>query len=364
MNPTKDNSVIPSEGPSAERVQALEEYKRKHSGKFVFVLDVHGHILIEKFLTTDTEEWQEFVIPDFVWGFAGYEYHLKPCSETFIVDHLLTVKPALNKSHKKLKISGGEGLRSAVDMCFKNFGDVTHLDFSQLVVKNITSANRMLYMCQQLLEVTGLEHWDISNCVDFSSMFQDCVNLVSISDLRGWKMENVTSLYLMFANCLSLKKISGMEAWSVDQVYSFRAMFFNCKNLCDIGDIGGWTPKSCFFLAELFFGCESLRAIGEIHGWNVSNLNSAPQSSVLTQPSIKAIFEGSSISFQHPEHILEAWTRQNPKMSEAFQAIFNPIIYPNPGVSKPIDIEKFMPDLGLRHEVFTWTTPNHKEITG
>lgn len=358
----KNEILLPSERPREELEQALADYERENPNKFTFGFDTNDHVRIERCCINSSENWQEFVIPDFVWGFkvdfdrVRTKRGLHPSINLF-----QDPSRGFPEKYQKVKISGGEGLRSVDEMVYRICNNVTHLDISQLEVRNVTSGKFMLFMCWDLLEVIGLEQWNVSNFRNFSGMFLCCCNLITISDLSNWNMQSATNLMGMFAHCVRLEKISGIDQWSVHKIKSLEAMFYNCKKLSDIGDLGKWSLSNCRQLNYMFYHCESLTTIGEIDTWNAKKFRHPSACLGAFQPtSIMGLFEGSSINFKDPKHIIDTWCEKNPLLYLEIEENFFPMIYPNTEVSKTIDIEKFMPDLRLHHELFTWTTSNNK----
>ena len=73
----------------------------------------------------------------------------------------------------------------------------------------------LLFNCQCVETVIGLETWDVSNVKDFSGFFSQCSNLKNVNVSR-WKLHNATIMVAMFYNCKNLKKIDGIDTWEFD----------------------------------------------------------------------------------------------------------------------------------------------------
>lgn len=400
MNHNKEKKKsLRSERPQEELKEALSEYERENPGKFEFAINDSGHVLINMFHLEDIEDWQEVVIPDFVWGFVEKDRFYGKSSESG-----RPISATKGNVPKKLKISGGEGLRSISNM-FKvsNHKQITHLDFSNLTVHNVTTAKDMLWPEENLVDIIGLEKWDVSHFSDMSGMFSNCKQLRSIGNVSSWVTANVKNFSNMFSRCLNLQKVPGVGDWNVSKGENFFAMFFDCSNLNDIGDLSGWEVKNAInfhhifcgcrklchigdlsdwnvenvknfngmfadcqelnnigdlsrwnvsngqSIARMFYLCKNLRTIGQLYNWNITNLdiNSLPNNDC------EGIFAGSGINFNDSRMILRKWCEKNSSWAQYFKKSFYPIMYPDKKVTTKLNIEDFMPDLRLHHEILT-----------
>ena len=46
----------------------------------------------------------------------------------------------------------------------------------------------MFYECSYLLDIKGLENWNVSNVNNFSYMFYKCLSLSDIKGLNNWNV--------------------------------------------------------------------------------------------------------------------------------------------------------------------------------
>ena len=62
----------------------------------------------------------------------------------------------------------------------------------------------------------------------------------------------------MFEGCEKLLQLKGINRWNVENVVSMRGMFYNCLKLVYLPEIEEWNPinlKKCY---QMFYGCKSL----------------------------------------------------------------------------------------------------------
>ena len=52
--------------------------------------------------------------------------------------------------------------------------------------------------CSSLLDIKGLEKWNLSNCNNFSYMFNGCSSLLDIKVLEKWNVSNGNNFSCMF----------------------------------------------------------------------------------------------------------------------------------------------------------------------
>ena len=67
--------------------------------------------------------------------------------------------------------------------------------------------------CENLLNISGLTNWDVSNVTNMEYMFSNCNNITNLSPLANWNVSNVTNMNTMFSSCKNLTDASGINAW-------------------------------------------------------------------------------------------------------------------------------------------------------
>lgn len=112
-----------------------------------------------------------------------------------------------------------------------------NLDVSNLNTSKVTTM-RWMFSCLGLnantINLTGLENWNTSSVIQFSSMFEYTGKNASAFklDLSGWDTSAAVYMGHMFSNCIPLETIYVSENWSVANVSSVgNYMFSNCNNL-------------------------------------------------------------------------------------------------------------------------------------
>ena len=126
-----------------------------------------------------------------------------------------------------------------------NLVDISALaDFD---MSNVTDTNRMFQDCNSIADLSPLANWDVSNVTDMTFMFghSDTGQYMSITDLRplaNWNVSNVTSFDQMFKMCKYLTNLNGLENWDASNVRTFKQMF-NRANLDDASAIVGWNVR-------------------------------------------------------------------------------------------------------------------------
>lgn len=119
---------------------------------------------------------------------------------------------------------------------------LTSLDLSNFNTSNVTqfcsnstsqfATDSIFYNCKKLIEIKGIENFDISNITSMNSMFMTCSSLISL-DLSNWNTSNVTNMHRVFSDCKSLTSLD-VSNWDINNVIYTEYMFDNCNNLTHI----------------------------------------------------------------------------------------------------------------------------------
>ena len=64
-----------------------------------------------------------------------------------------------------------------------------------------------------IINIKGLENWNVSNGNDFSGMFNGCLSLSDIKELQNWKILNGNNFSHMLSGCSSLSDIE-FQNWN------------------------------------------------------------------------------------------------------------------------------------------------------
>ena len=99
-------------------------------------------------------------------------------------------------------------------------------NFSSATDKNF---GRIFKGCKSLTTI-DLRSWDMSKFTDIGGMFENCSNLTSI-DVRGWNVSNNVEYYRMFQNCPKLIEIKGIEDWDMSGATNCQYMYYSTGSL-------------------------------------------------------------------------------------------------------------------------------------
>ena len=121
------------------------------------------------------------------------------------------------------------------------------------------------------LTIKYIEKEKITN---MSYMFNDCKNLISISNVSKWDISEVTNISYLFSYCESLKYLPNiLSYWDTSKVTNMENIFSNCLSLNSIPDISEWNTSKVIKMNNIFFNCNSLKIIPNTTNWNLSNIN-------------------------------------------------------------------------------------------
>ena len=136
----------------------------------------------------------------------------------------------------------------------------------------INSLDDMFYGCSSLVDLAGLDSWDMSNVESMYRMFYNCSSLENVSFLKDLDVSNVKTMAHMFHDCSSLTDISGLNDWNVSNVEYMTLMFVGCSSLEDVSPLKDWDVSNVKSLNHMFGGCSSLVDLSPLDNWDVSNV--------------------------------------------------------------------------------------------
>lgn len=125
---------------------------------------------------------------------------------------------------------------------------MTHADVSNLDLSACKKLWSFFCDCEKLVEIDGLDRWNVATVDDFRQVFRDCVLLPQV-DLSSWKVGQ-----------------SAAENLAID------SMFEGCTNLQNIGNVSGWDLSSCASMDELFLKCKSLESVAGLETWDTGSV--------------------------------------------------------------------------------------------
>jgi len=62
--------------------------------------------------------------------------------------------------------------------------------------------------CSSLIDIKGLENWNVLNGKYFSYMFSECSSLKDTKELKNWNVSNGNDFSYMLKDCFSLLDIN------------------------------------------------------------------------------------------------------------------------------------------------------------
>ena len=153
-----------------------------------------------------------------------------------------------------------------------NLTDISGLEHWD--VSNVTIMYSMFYGCSSLTDLTALANWNVSNVKSMYSMFSGCSSLTDLTPLERWNVSKVTNMGDMFSSCSSLTALTGLSGWNVSNVKDMSLMFQNCSKLTDLTALASWTMSNVTYMYNMFYGCSSLTGLTALKDWNVSSVTS------------------------------------------------------------------------------------------
>lgn len=142
------------------------------------------------------------------------------------------------------------------------------LDVGALDTTGVDRIAQTFAMDHNLVEIDGLENWDVSKVTDMRNTFYDDPKLTSealagltnwktdslqdldsafigtgitnLDTLRNWKTLNLTSLGVAFWAAYNLSDISGVENWDISKVTNFTSTFLSDYKIQCLVNLSNW----------------------------------------------------------------------------------------------------------------------------
>jgi len=130
------------------------------------------------------------------------------------------------------------------------------------------SLEGLFFGMENLVSITGLEHFDTSQTTNMSTMFGLSPNLISV-DLSSWDVSNVTTMDWMFSFAENLTHVY-VSGWDTGNVIDMNSMFLFANSL-EYLDISGWDTGNVTDMGNMFWGARNLTKL-DVSNWNVSNV--------------------------------------------------------------------------------------------
>lgn len=188
---------------------------------------------------------------------------------------------------KKVESFGNIILNEKSDKLFYSFSNLVDISgLSDWDVSNVSQMVSMFEGCSGITNLGALSQWDTSNVVDMRCLFRKCKSLSDISGLSSWDIENVKylgggglssnnsmNIWGMFAECTSLVDISPVVDWNTSNVINMSFMFYRC-GIRDTNALGKWDVGNVTAVAAMFADCYNLANIDALGNWNTGNFRS------------------------------------------------------------------------------------------
>ena len=126
---------------------------------------------------------------------------------------------------------------------------------------------------ESLVDISGLENWDISNVTSIDELFYNCYSLNDLTPLKKWDVSNIDSFSRVFWNCKNITNLSGLEDWNFSETVYTLQLFYGCEKLSDISQIANWNMENIESIDSMFYGCVSLTDITPLSNWNMQKLS-------------------------------------------------------------------------------------------
>jgi surface protein len=120
-----------------------------------------------------------------------------------------------------------------------------------------TDLNKLFYNCTNLIEIIGIENWNVSKVWTFHSAFTLCQSLTSL-DLSKWDASSLTDTSQMFNCCTSLISLN-IGNWDTSNITQMEYIFAGDSSLVDL-NMSNWDIRNILDhgYVGIFDYCDSL----------------------------------------------------------------------------------------------------------
>ena len=139
------------------------------------------------------------------------------------------------------------------------------------VSEKATTMESMFEGCNNLVDISGLEEWNVSNVSNMRGLFNRCKKLSDLSALKDWDVGNVKTMEAMFEGCIHLRDLNAIKGWNVSNVSNMRTMFSDCR-LEALAALKNWNVANVENMAEMFRGCSALIDLAALRCWKTGNV--------------------------------------------------------------------------------------------
>lgn len=147
------------------------------------------------------------------------------------------------------------------------------LDVGALDVSNVTILDHAFQLNGNLIEIDGLENWDVSHVTTMINIFYNDSKLTSeaLKGIANWDTENLEILHGAFYSDPGLTNLDFLKNWNVSKLSNMVAAFSYDGNLTDISALANWHTDSLQDIFSAFIGT-GITNLDALRNWNTSKL--------------------------------------------------------------------------------------------
>ena len=159
----------------------------------------------------------------------------------------------------------------SLQQIFYNCSSLVYLDLTGWDTSGCSAFNSAFRCCNNLVEIKGLDSFDLTSAKNLSYLFDQC-NMLRDIDASKWETTNkLTDITSMFGNCWSLKSLD-LSGFNTENVASFSSCFYSCRNIKTI-DLSSWIVSSkTIYLNGMFAYMRVLENLIRNKDWDTSNV--------------------------------------------------------------------------------------------
>ena len=146
--------------------------------------------------------------------------------------------------------------------------NLVNLNVTNLNTSNVTTMHRMFDGTHNLINIVGIQNWQVGNVQNMNRMFENTRSL-EILDLSGWDTSSVSVFTNMFA--FSGVREMYLTDWSTSSDANMRQMFLGARRLTNL-DVSGWDTSNVTNMYQMFISNENLINIKGISNWDTGNV--------------------------------------------------------------------------------------------
>ncbi|KRM16094.1 hypothetical protein FD31_GL000769 [Companilactobacillus nantensis DSM 16982] len=170
---------------------------------------------------------------------------------------------------KSVYVGKNVGANAQSDYLFSTLPNVVSIDVSNLDTLIMKSAEYMFLKDSKLVEVIGLENWNIPYLTSISHMFDSDSALTSIEGIGNWDTSRITNISGLFSNAKSLKDISELEKWDTSSITNMDSIFYS-TTITDFSPIKNWDVSKVTSMSSMFTYNSSVTSLD--FNWDTSSV--------------------------------------------------------------------------------------------